>query len=233
MSCTILITRPEPSAAEFAERVRRRLGNEPSVLVSPLMQIEYVRDPVLHLSKYKTLLFTSRHAVLAFSNLYQDRHFLCYCVGPSTTQEARAAGFDAQEGGGTVTGLATTIIAENPPGPCLYLRGENIADDLAEKLNSAGIETDEVILYRQTRQQLSPVARRVLHGRLPVIVPLFSVRSAKFFFAENTDAPIHVAAISDAVASAVPRSADTIVRVAASPTADAVLELIEEFVSSA
>jgi uroporphyrinogen-III synthase len=76
---------------------------------------------------------------------------------------------------------------------------------LATQLSNAGLATDEAIIYRQCGLPLTAGAQQILCGTDPVIVPLFSPRSAQRFRAEfiraRGTAPIYVIALSKAVAT--------------------------------
>lgn len=116
--------------------------------------------------------------------------------------------------------LIAQIIDRAPNGPLLHLRGQDAHGNIAATLSQAGIPTNEAIVYTQNAIPLAPHALRLLQSRLPVILPVFSARSARLFFAAARDnAAITVAALSGAVAAAIPP--DTATRIVVSPTADA------------
>jgi len=225
MAPTILITRPEASAHAFAEALRAVLGDHAEIVVSPMLKIEMMRDE-LPLDGKKTLIFTSAHAIEAFAELTDMRDVTCYTVGQSSAAVARDVGFEAIDGGGTADLLVERLIADRPPTPCLYLRGRHIARDLCETLNSHGLETYEHVIYDQMASPLSCDARQNLNGPDPIIVPLFSPRSAQLLFDDlNATAPVWAAAISENVARAVPVERVSRLEVAEAPTPDAMLRL--------
>jgi len=231
MALSILITRPRPAADAFAGQVRARLGAGVMVLVSPVMRIEPLADAVGDLTGAGTLVLSSAHAVAALGRA--PAGMLCYCVGGATAEAARAAGFQAVAAGGSARDLVAQIVADRPPGPILHLRGEHVAADIAGRLRKAGIKAREAVVYRQTPMDLSPAAQAVLRGDAPVIVPLFSPRSARLFFAQADGwrAPLHVAAISDNAARAVPGGTAVVAERAAAPTARALLDSVEALAS--
>ena len=65
MSPTILITRPGHGGADFADRLRAELGADLSIVLSPVMRIEQC-GALPDLTRYRTLIFTSRHGVEAY-----------------------------------------------------------------------------------------------------------------------------------------------------------------------
>jgi len=233
MACSILITRPEPAASDFAAQLRARLGPKVPVAVSPAMRIEPVAGTLPDFSGAGTLVLTSVHAAAALAELPAACRPICYCVGAATAAAARAAGFAAVDGGGDAKSLLTRLLADRPPGPVHYLRGEHVAADLVAELAAAGYETVETVVYRQRPQPLSTEAETLLSGGAPVIVPLFSPRSAALFFeAAPAGAPLYVAAISRSAADRVPPDRAARLIVAAAPTAGAMLAAIQTLASA-
>ncbi|MEQ8897821.1 MAG: uroporphyrinogen-III synthase [Roseovarius sp.] len=226
MANTILITRPEPSASGFAQKLRDRLGARAEILVSPILRIDHLPPTPGQIGTSDVLVLTSAHALPALAHSTGGQ--TCYCVGPGTAAAARRAGLSAIDGGGTAEHLLKRLIADHPGGKLLYLRGEHVAADLAQSLNQAGIETHELIVYRQLATPLSDTAQTLLSGDTPVIAPLFSARSARLFLdAAPPAAPLKIAAISPAVANTVSPGRAQEIAIAASPTADAMLDTIE------
>lgn len=232
MTVSILVTRPRPAADRFADRVRDRLGKDYPVVVSPLIGIETIEDAVQAVTRFGALVITSAHAVPVLAGLEGASDRPCYCVGAATACAARAAGLDPIDGGGTAEMLLRRIVADAPRGPILYLRGEHVASDLARGLSDAGLETHQAIVYRQLPRPLSGAARKLLSGAAPVVVPLFSPRTARLFF-ETVDlrAPLLVATISRNVAANVPAGVQC--HIACRPDADAMLEAVAALASQA
>jgi len=234
MTVTILITRPEPEAARFADALRADHGAEVAVLCTPLMRTRWT-GALPRLAGDETLIFTSRHGVAGFCRLTDRRDLPCYGVGEATAQAARAAGMVAVACGGDAQALLRRIARDGARGPFLHLRGAHVAADIAGALRAAGHDARDVVVYDQQPQTLSDAARAVLAGTDPVILPLMSPRSGQLFFAQtgNPTAPVLIAAISANTAQTVPDGAARMVRVAASPDADAVRKLLRDLVKSA
>ena len=130
-----------------------------------------------------------------------------FCVGEQTARIATKAGFEALSADSNAAGLVEMVKAQRPTGPLIHLRGQYSHGAVAESLISAGIETYEAVIYRQTAQPLNSEALAVLGKTEPVFVPLFSPRSAKLFADELLAliprAPLYIAALSAAVAQEV------------------------------
>jgi uroporphyrinogen-III synthase len=224
---TLLLTRPADAAARFADDFRARFGADWPVVVAPLNE----RVPTGNLpplDTVRTLIFTSEAGVAAFAALSSRRDFAVWCVGGRTAETAAAAGFQPETGPGDGAGLVRHLTAHSPPGPCLHLRGRHAAVDMAGALNSAGIETESAIIYDQRALPLTDEARALLAGREPVLLPLFSPRSARLAAAALADvkAPLAVAALSPAVAAAAAAIPARATAVAATPDAGGMLDAL-------
>ena len=198
-SRTLLLTRPEGASRRFAAAVQGALGGGWRVVISPLMETRFLTVP---LPDCDTLAFTSETAVRAVARLGTDRRALAWCVGPRTEEAARAAGYSTKRGGGTAEELVAAILADRPGGTVFCPRAQDQAVDVAILLNSAGIETVSEMVYAQIAHPPTDEATRVMAGADPVMLPLFSARSAGLAVAAFPDhrAPLCVAAISAQVA---------------------------------
>ena len=233
MAPAILITRPDPSGATFADQVRARIGCGVEIVVSPIMRIDHCGS-LPDMTAYKTLIFTSRNGVEAYLAQGGPCTIPAYAVGDATAAAARQAGISVTSCDGDATDLLARLRADNPPVPCLHLRGAHVASNIAEALTLAGTETHETVIYTQTDGQMTDRALSLLQSGQPVIVPLFSPRSAGLFFQQATSkGPVLVAAISDNVKQAVPDGRAAMIETTEKPTADAMLEVIVTLLNDA
>lgn len=189
---TVLITRPQPGADAFAAA----LAGLPTV-ISPLMEIKPVPAA---LPESDVVIITSSHAIPAVAP-----GTLCYCVGEATTAAARAAGLEAIMAGSTAQAVARRVISDRPRGQILYARGRHVAFDMVAALRADGLSARDAVIYDQVDVPLTADAQALLAQPEPVIVPLFSARSAQLFFQSCPEhAHLIVIAMSAAVAGAVP-----------------------------
>lgn len=226
---TLLLTRPEPASHRFAAAFRDRFGFDWPVVVSPLLTIVPISAQI---PKADEVIFTSENAVAPFVAASPARGRKAWCVGDRTGQAAKAAGFAVTSGPGDAARLLPMILAGHRGGRLLHARGRHVAAHLAADLSSAGLETLEVVVYDQQPLPLSPEAQALLVGAAPVLVPLFSPRSARLFAhaAQGCSAPLWLAPISAAAAAPCPGAAR--VEVARRPDADAVLEALARLIVS-
>ena len=199
----LLLTRPEPASRRFA-RQAEALGAE--VVISPILRIEALPHDGAALADAPGLVFTSENAV-PFAGPGRGRPAIC--VGPHSAAVARAAGFDAITGPGDAIRLEP-MLKDLPPG-WLHPHGRHIA---------RALPVEGVAVYDQQPVALNDRARAALAGGGPVMVPLFSPRSARLLSAQvqGARAALWVVPISAAAAGAWDGPA---ARMAVAPTPDA------------
>ncbi len=226
---TVLLTRPEAEAHAFAAALVQRFGDRVRPVVAPLMVAHHLAPPMPP-GPFAGVIFTSVTGVDAALRLRKDLPDLAWCVGRKTAERATAAGFRARSADGDAAALVAAILAAPFTGRLLHLRGEDTKGEVAETLISAGIETETLVVYRQSGQPLPSAGCKALAEAGPLIVPLFSPRSAALFAAALPDdlrAALWLVVISDAVATAaaaIPRQG---LLLAGRPDARAMLEAVE------
>lgn len=208
---TLLLTRPEPGARRFAAEAAH-LGL--ASVISPVLRIEAVAHDAARLAEARGLVFTSVHAVPAAG---PGAGRPAICVGPATAQAARAAGFAVTEGPGDAARMLPLL--RGLGAGWLHPHGAHVAKVLP---------VPGMVVYDQLPQDLNAQARALLDGAGPVILPLFSPRSARVLAAQagGARAALWLAPISDAAARAWDGAAAR-VAVAGEPDAGGVLAAIE------
>jgi uroporphyrinogen-III synthase len=113
-------------------------------------------------------------------------------------------------------------------GPLLHLAGRHRRGDVAAQLTAKGIVTDVHTLYDQQLCDLTEEAQALLAGDKPVLVPLFSPRSAQQFVAQARKLRhVTVVAISGAVAQALGKQEGVEIKIAAAPTGAEMVRSVE------
>ena len=227
---TLVLTRPEAQSIRFAEQCRARFGCGLNILIAPLMEIRHLKTD-LPPPVAKTVIFSSVNGVRSAKANWPDAVFSGYAVGARTAAVGAEVGYDLISADGDVESLFSRLMAEAPHGSMVHLRGVHSRGDLAERLISAGIETDSVVLYDQVECPASDGLLTALCGEMPLIVPLFSPRSATIFSAKakGCAAPLHLVCISDGTARAVGVETD-VMAIAQRPDAAHMLDAIEALV---
>jgi uroporphyrinogen-III synthase len=222
----VLVTRPFPEARAFAAALTRRFGPRVRPILAPLMATEHL-SPTLPPGRFAGVIFTSAAAVEAALSMGADLPKDAWCVGRKTADRAAAAGFNARSADGDADALVAAILADPPQGRLLHLRGEDVRGEVAERLTSAGTETFSLTVYRQIARPLPPEGVALLGTLGPVILPVFSPRSAALFRAAmpgGSRATLVLVAMSNTVAEAALPIPHLALVTASGPTAEAMLD---------
>lgn len=217
---TLLLVRPAARSAEFLALCEARAGRRIPAVISPVMRI-VPEGAIPDLAAYRTVVLTSASAVgrLAEDSLLAGRRVAT--VGEATAALARRHGADAACLGEDVEDFLRGAL---PEAPAIHCRGAHTRGDLARRLGELGVPCDEAVIYDQVSEPLTPAARQLLGGNAPVILPLFSPRSAALASrASPITAPMIIPAISRATAQA--WSGPGVIRVAEEPTAESMCSL--------
>lgn len=221
---TVILTRPAEASARFAAQLRDRFGDV-AVLMSPLMAPVFLTPDLPQ--QWDGVIFTSETGVAALARL-TARRGRAVCVGARTAEVAQGMGWQAEALGGDADGMVAALTARGPGGHWLHARGRDSAGDLAQRLDAAGWQVTPAIVYAQEEQHLTSGVRDVLERADPVVVAVFSPRSARIFAAQagTVAAPLQVVAISAAAAVPMAALGPAGVEVAATPDAPGMLEAL-------
>jgi len=205
-----------------------------------LLDIEQLAPPpdlAQRLDTAQAVLLTSANAVAALADAARHRDATVLTVGDATAQAARMAGFaNVTSAGGDIGALARLARQRSDPrrGALLYLRGVDVAGDLAGMLGEFAV--DEAVTYRaRPVGVLDDAARAALQGA--DLALLFSPRSAAGFVSLVTAAGLgdqcrKMALI--ALSAAVARAADlpwACAYVAQHPSQPAMLEAVDRWLA--
>ena len=225
----VLVTRPRAQGEAFALALTDRFGGKVRPLIAPLMAPRFL-SPDVPDGPFAGVIFTSAQAVEAAQRLPAELPRLAYCVGRSTAAAAVRAGFNARSADGDVDDLATLILADPPDGGLLYLRGVDTAGDLHNTLISRSIPVLSLQVYLQASIPFEGESLGLLRQPGPVILPLFSPRSARLFheaLPADARADLRIVGISAAVASVAAIIPHQSMVIAAHPNAAAMLDAVE------
>lgn len=220
----LLLTRPRAQSERFARLCGQTLGAGIRITISPVLEITPLAVP-LDLAGVKGLIFTSENGVRIFAARSPERRLPVWCVGSRTAEVARALGFAASEGPGDAAALIAHLADVQPEGPLLHLHGAHVTGDLAARLSGLGLPVRGLAIYDQTEQPLSDPALALLADPRPVLVPVFSPRTALLLNPAlgKARAILHIAAISPAVVKCLQVQSDTRIEVAAHPDGTSML----------
>lgn len=200
---TILLTRPAPQSQRFAGQIAAQIGAV-DVVIAPLFQPRFLAIPQPDPAP-SAVIFTSETGVdgaVAAGHTGQGR--TAFCVGSRTAQAAKEAGYVAHDAQGDWRDLAALIQAHCPRGPLAFFCAVEAQAHLQSALDSAGYQVQRLEAYAQVPQDFAEDAQAILAQDAPVILPVFSPRSASVLSAhvQQAAAPLWLAAISAASAAA-------------------------------
>lgn len=227
----VLLTRPAAQCTRFGALLQTRFPGRLRLVTSPLIAPTWVYNAVPARPWRAILLTSETGAEAAGLRRLRDRlPPVAVCVGHRTAEVATAAGFQALVAGGDAASLVGLVQERGMPGPLLHLCGRDTRGDIAATLTAAGIETTAVTVYDQQPQPLNAAGLALLCDMGPVILPIFSPRTATLLVAEvqraTLRAPLLLAALSPAVAEALSPLPRRAMQVAIRPDAEAMAETI-------
>ncbi|GHG83184.1 uroporphyrinogen-III synthase [Pseudodonghicola xiamenensis] len=226
----LLMTRPRAEAEAFVAGLPGELRSRLTPVYSPLMTIVPLGVDV-DTAGIGGVIFTSANGVACAG---PGGDLPAYCVGVKTARAAQAVGWQVILTCPDAEHLIAALSDLVPEGPLLHLRGMHSRGDIAGRLSARGIETRALPLYDQRLEPLSEAAKGVLAGTEPLIVPLFSPRTARHFaeiFAGC--APLYLAPISQAAAKNVENMEAAAVEVAKTPDSPGVGVAVEHLAAVA
>jgi uroporphyrinogen-III synthase len=212
----VLVTRPEPAAAETAQRVAA-LGWRPVLAPALVLAPRPARLPPA-----QALLLTSRAAARALPPPAGEAAPPVFAVGAATAEEARARGYaKVIAAGGDAASLADLVASRLDPraGPLLLAVGEGYSLDLAAALRRRGFRVLRRVVYAAAPAGgLPAAARAALAGGEVVAALFFSPRSAECAISALRAAGL-AGAIGDMDALAISPRVAAAARAAAAPQA--------------
>lgn len=225
---SLIMTRPAEANARFADLLPPALHPQLTVIESPLTDIVPLaaRDD---LTAADVAVFTSVNGV-RFAPDGDGRQ--AFCVGRRTTEVAQAAGWQAIFGGETADDLVAFLKVHPPKSALWHIAGRHTRGQVVDRLVAQGVTATGVTVYDQLLKPLTQQAREALQRPEPVIVPVFSPRTAARFAQEcPKDAHPHVVALSRAVAAPMTKMDLATLEVAARPDAQAMVQCLEKLVA--
>jgi len=177
VSLAVIVTRTLPGARDTADALRAA-GYAP--ILSPMLRIVDTGFDAGLAGGAEHIAFTSANGVHSVARADLAKDIRVWCVGLSTAEAARAAGFtDVIEGDGNADDLARTILASGAQGPLLHIANEGAAGNLVSALRAAGHDARFAAPYRtEAEASLCADALAALAGPAPVVLLLHSAKAA-------------------------------------------------------
>ena len=202
MQPTIVLTRPLEQANRFAADLTAAHDGPLPILIAPLMGITPL-VPDAPIGTPDHVIFTSANAVDQAMRLGVPTTATAWCVGPQTAAAAASLGFRTQVAKGDSAALVAMMTAAQPQGDILHLRGAHVTGRVVSALTEAGMTCSARIVYDQIRLCVPHPLTLALGDLQPLIIPLFSPRSARLLAEVGPPtAPTTLVTMSAAVAEA-------------------------------
>ncbi|HYD19674.1 MAG TPA: uroporphyrinogen-III synthase, partial [Patescibacteria group bacterium] len=234
----ILITRPQPAAGEFADRLRRE-GFQ--AVIAPMTEYVELEHHIGDIARYNGVIFTSAQGVNIFARSFTERYIPAFAVGDATAHTAEAAGFQrvfsAQGDTAALQELVATEKTKLNLQTMLHVCGEDTAEDLGKPLLDIGVHVDRVPVYKAVFVDKLPAESvAALKNSEITTVTLFSARTAANFVKLVKADPalagvtqsMEAICLSDRVASEARALPWRIMRIAAAPNLEAVMDVLRE-----
>ena len=234
---SVLVTRPQPAADEFAEKLR---GEGYTAYVAPMMEYVAVPADLTDLADYQALIFTSAQAVQVFSTLSRARSQLVLAVGDTTAAAAGQAGFTNVHSAKGNSGDVASLLKKESAGlglkKILHLCSADTPDDIGAAVASAGVEVIRRPIYKaQLVDHIPDGALAALQSGGIDVVMLFSTRTAENFInllrqrgLGSLSPKLEVICISNAAATPLRELPWRAIRVASQPRMEAIMQSLRE-----
>ncbi|WP_195821067.1 uroporphyrinogen-III synthase [Roseobacter sp. MH60115] len=224
----LIMTRPVEANARFVAQLPMSLSGRLAVIESPLIEIVPERAD-FEIGAGEAVIFTSANGVRHAPG-GQGRQ--AFCVGQRTTEAAGAAGWESVFCGQTSDALVSSLLAAPPTARLWHLAGRHTRGQIAERLTAGGLPVTRITVYDQALRPLTSQAKSVLQHGNPVILPVFSPRTAAQFAQEcPADACPHIVALSEAVAAAMTHLNYASLEITSMPDAQTVVKCLEKVVA--
>ncbi len=220
----LALTRPRPRAEALLARIETRLGRRVPALIAPLLEVQPLAADYTPRA-FDGLILTSAHG----AQLARDIAGLpVWCVGRATARAARVRGARVRAVAADADGLLAQLAGREFGRGLLWLRGVHVAGDIAARLGATGIRVRAVTIYDQPARPPDPALTRALEGTAPVVLPLYSPRSARLAgqALRRAGPGLRVIALSPAVAGAWQAAAGAPARICARPDGEEMLRRI-------
>jgi uroporphyrinogen-III synthase len=223
----LIMTRPEGANEGFLKLIPSATRAALDIILSPLIEIVGIGETPT-IPPDSGAIFTSGNGVRFGPQGFGRPAF---CVGQSTTARAVGAGWQAVCAGTDSGELVEALMKTRPERPLVHLGGVHARGNVAERLSADGLLVSRIEVYDQKLLPLTEKAKAVLQSNRPVIVPLFSPRTARQF-SDECPAPsrVAVAALSPSIARSLGTLPVAWLEIAETPDAEAICASVEKLI---
>ena len=173
----VLLTRPKNESEELAEELFK-FGMQ--VIIDPLLLITkmdgWEREyNTIKKNEIALIIFTSSNAIREFSSYEKARNFDIAVVGRKSEFVAKNLGYkNIQVADGSALSLYSLMKEEKRNGKILYVAGDSVTLEIADKLNEVGVAAKKIVVYK------SSSALNLSHQTMQLLIEN-KINSAIFF----------------------------------------------------
>ena len=196
----LLLTRPLGGNERFCLKIKHLLYSC-EILDNPIQRIDFLPS-LSKVNKNSVLIFTSANGLRAAKkhNLINKK---CFVVGANTKKVAVSFGYDVLGFSKDQENLLKLIKSKKPTESMVHIRGKHTVGNLCDALKRNQFSCLDIIGYNQEPLKIKKQNLQKIHSGRPVILPIFSSRSAELLQSNLDLTGFNVIAISEAVAKIV------------------------------
>ena len=196
----LLLTRPLGGNERFCLKIKHLLYSC-EILDNPIQRIDFLPS-LSKVNKNSVLIFTSANGLRAAKkhNLINKK---CFVVGANTKKIAVSFGYDVLGFSKDQENLLKLIKSKKPTESMVHIRGKHTVGNLCDALKRNQFSCLDIIGYNQEPLKIKKHNLQKIHSGRPVILPIFSSRSAELLQSNLDLTGFNVIAISEAVAKIV------------------------------
>ena len=196
----LLLTRPLGGNERFCLKIKHLLYSC-EILDNPIQKIDFLPS-LSKVNKNSVLIFTSANGLRAAKkhNLINKK---CFVVGANTKKIAVSFGYDVLGFSKDQENLLKLIKSKKPTESMVHIRGKHTVGNLCDALKRSQLKCLDIIGYNQEPLKIKKQNLQKIHSGRPVILPIFSSRSAELLQSNLDLTGFNVIAISEAVAKIV------------------------------
>ena len=196
----LLLTRPLDGNERFCLKIKHLLYSC-EILDNPIQKIDFLPS-LSKVNKNSVLIFTSANGLRAAKkhNLINKK---CFVVGANTKKIAVSFGYDVLGFSKDQENLLKLIKSKKPTESMVHIRGKHTVGNLCDALKRNQFSCLDIIGYNQEPLKIKKQNLQKIHSGRPVILPIFSSRSAELLQSNLDLTGFNVIAISEAVAKIV------------------------------
>lgn len=193
----LLLTRPLGGNERFCLKIKHLLYSC-EILDNPIQRIDFLPS-LSKVNKNSVLIFTSANGLRAAKkhNLINKK---CFVVGANTKKIAVSFGYEVLGFSKDQENLLKLIKSKKPTESMVHIRGKHTVGNLCDALKRNQFSCLDIIGYNQEPLKIKKQNLQKIHSGRPVILPIFSSRSAELLQSNLDLTGFNVIAISEAVA---------------------------------